>query len=176
MREVWDAYDINGQRLGFELYRDEYANIPDGVYHIVVEIFSFTMDGRVLVTQRHAGKTYPLKWENTGGSVLKGETSVQGAIRELREETGIALTQDQIEYAYTEHGPHALHECFTALIDDDVKITLQDGETIDYKLLPYNEFMEFIRTVAFVDKISESIQNHEKDILDALERIKARTV
>lgn len=36
MREVWDAYDVQGNLLGFDLYRGE--PIPEGVYHLVVEI------------------------------------------------------------------------------------------------------------------------------------------
>jgi len=38
---------------------------------------------------RHPNKKeYSNYWENTGGSVLSGETSKVGAIRELFEETG----------------------------------------------------------------------------------------
>ncbi len=87
MREIWDAYDMRGNKLGFDLYRDE--PVPENIYHIVVEIYVITKNNRILITQRHPDKSYPLKWENTGGSILKGETPIQGAIRELYEETEI---------------------------------------------------------------------------------------
>ena len=171
MREIWDAYDVNGNKLGFDLYRDE--PVPENVYHIVVEIYVVTKNNNVLVTQRHPDKSYPLKWENTGGSILKGETPVHGAIRELYEETGIKVPENQIEFAYKEAGKqHQLYYCFAALVADDVEIKLQDGETIDYKFLPYDQFMDFIRTDMFVDKIRESILRHTHEILAALKKLK----
>ena len=39
--------------------------------------------GQYLISQRSANRpTYPLMWECVGGSVVKGEDSLQGAIRE----------------------------------------------------------------------------------------------
>lgn len=34
-------------------------------------------------------------WETVGGSVLKGENSLQGALREVKEEVGIDLSPDK---------------------------------------------------------------------------------
>lgn len=34
----------------------------------------------------------PLMWECVGGSVLRGESSVDGAVREVKEEVGIDLS------------------------------------------------------------------------------------
>lgn len=45
-------------------------------------------------------KTYPLCWECTGGSVLAGEESLNGAIREVREELGIMLNPFKAEMIY----------------------------------------------------------------------------
>ena len=46
--------------------------------------------GEYLISQRSANRpTFPLMWECVGGSVVKGEDSMQGAIREAKEEVGI---------------------------------------------------------------------------------------
>ena len=46
--------------------------------------------GQYLISQRSANRpTYPLMWECVGGSVVKGEDSLQGAIREAKEEAGV---------------------------------------------------------------------------------------
>ena len=56
--------------------------------------------GQYLLSQRHPQKTYPLCWECTGGSVLAGEDSLNGAIREVREELGIMLNPFKAEMIY----------------------------------------------------------------------------
>lgn len=57
--EIWDAYDSNGKKLDYDLYRDRANLIPEGVYHIVVEIYTVTKDKEILVTQRHPKKHTP---------------------------------------------------------------------------------------------------------------------
>lgn len=48
--------------------------------------------GEYLISQRAADRpTHPLMWECVGGSVLKGENSIDGAVREVQEEVGIRL-------------------------------------------------------------------------------------
>lgn len=148
--EVWDAYDGDGNKLGFDLYRDE--PVPAGAHHIVVKICVISADGKVLVTQRDKRKTSPLKWENTCGSILKGETPVQGAIRELMEETGIDAAEEQFKLAYTEVREPPIYKCFVAYVSGNENIVLQEGETVDYRWLPCDEFFEFIKTDEFEDK------------------------
>ena len=48
--------------------------------------------GEYLITKRSGRRlTYPLMWECVTGSVLKGEESIDGAVREVKEEVGIDL-------------------------------------------------------------------------------------
>lgn len=162
-REIWDAYDKDGNKLGFDQFRDE--PIPEGVYHIVVEIYTVTGNNEVLITQRHQNKAWALKWEVTGGSILKGETPEQGAIRELKEETGIEVTDSDLNfvYSYIYKNVPSIYKCFVVFINkEETKIQLQKGETIDYRYLPYNEFKQFIKTDDYVDCVRERFCAHEK--------------
>ena len=162
-RETWDAYDKCGNKLGFDQFRDE--PIPEGVYHIVVEIYTVTENNEVLITQRHQNKPWPLKWEVTGGSILKDETPEQGAIRELREETGIEVADSDLNfvYSYIYKNVPSIYKCFVVFINEEkTKIQLEEGETIDYCYLPYNEFKEFVRTDDYVDWVRERFYAHEE--------------
>ncbi len=84
------------------------------------------------------------------------ETALESAMRELYEETGLAITEDQIDTTtiYTEH-----YTCFSARHDQDVEKTVTyytailpytdvndlswysewDGEILDKKILPLTE-------------------------------------
>ena len=53
-------------------------------------------DGRVLITQRTAAQSLPLKWEFPGGKVEAGEAPVAALARELREEIGVGVAVGRI--------------------------------------------------------------------------------
>ncbi len=98
--EVWDLYDENKNLTGKTMVRGE--KVPDNYYHLVVHVWIKNSKGEYLISQRAENKTLPLKWECTGGSVLKGETSLEGAIRETKEEVGIDLDKEKGKIVYTE--------------------------------------------------------------------------
>lgn len=91
--ELWDLYTEDRQLTGNTHIRGE--ELPDGAYHLVVHVWIRNRKGEYLISQRSANRpTFPLMWECVGGSILKGETSLQGAIREAKEEVGIDLSDD----------------------------------------------------------------------------------
>lgn len=52
-------------------------------------------DGMILVAQRSALGSLPLKWEFPGGKVEQGETETQALIREIREELSVHIVIEQ---------------------------------------------------------------------------------
>ena len=89
MAELWDVY--TEERVLTGRLQQRGLPIPEGAYHLVVNIWVVREDGRILLTRRDPRKPYGGWWETTGGSVVAGEDSLQGAIRETGEETGICL-------------------------------------------------------------------------------------
>ncbi len=104
-KEMYDACDQAGNPLGYALVRGD--PIPEGVWHLVVEVFSVTAGGRVLVTRRHPDKSWGGYWEYTGGSVLAGERPREAARRELLEETGLTVRTLELYGVYA--GPEEHH-------------------------------------------------------------------
>lgn len=89
MPELWDVYDARRRLTGRVIHRGD-AMKPDD-YHLVVQVWIRNSAGEWLISRRAPDKSMPLKWEPTGGSVLAGEDSLNGALREVREELGIQL-------------------------------------------------------------------------------------
>ena len=54
MVEIWDLYDRDGNKTGetFERGFGNYKNIPEGRYHLVVDILVLHEDGTYLLTKR----------------------------------------------------------------------------------------------------------------------------
>lgn len=85
--EYWDLYDEKRNKLNKVVKRGE--KLKDNEYHIVVNAWIRNSKNEFLITQRAATKKFAFMWECTGGSALKGETSLDAAIREVKEELGI---------------------------------------------------------------------------------------
>ncbi len=92
--EIWDLYSENRELLGKDHIRGE--QLPIDGYHLVVHVWIRNSKGEYLISQRSANRpTYPLMWECVDGSVVKGEDSLQGVLREAKEEVGIDLLPEK---------------------------------------------------------------------------------
>lgn len=145
--EIWDGYQEDGTLAGVDLIRGE--RIPQGLYHLVCDVLVRHRDGDYLLMLRDYNKDiHPGEWESTaGGSALKGENALQCARRELLEETG--LTAGELTEVYREvyYEKNALFYCYVCEVDcDKASVTLQEGETIDYKWLSEREFIDFVNS------------------------------
>ncbi|MBR3873847.1 MAG: NUDIX domain-containing protein [Clostridia bacterium] len=136
--ELWDALDKNGNLTGQMLVRGE--PVPDGLYHLVVSVLVRHTDGTFLLMRRDYNKEgWPGVFEATaGGSAVAGEESLTAAKRELAEETGI--TRGDFSPLYFDRGQHAIYHGY--LCDTDWpkdQITLQEGETVEYRWVTADE-------------------------------------
>ncbi len=99
--ELWDLYTENRIKTGETHIRGN--PLPKNRYHLVVHVWIKDSKGRYLISQRSkTRKVYPLKFESTAGAVLKGENSLQAAIRETKEELGIDLNPSMGKMIFSE--------------------------------------------------------------------------
>jgi L-amino acid N-acyltransferase YncA/isopentenyldiphosphate isomerase len=149
--EDWDIYDVNRFPAGRTMLRGT-PNRP-GDYHIVIHICIFDHDGNMLIQQRAQEKHgWSGKWDFTiGGHVVAGETSRQGAERELREELGITLQLTGAPY-FTINFSDGFDDYY--LIEKDIAlsgITLQKDEVQNVKYASKEEIKKMIADGTFID-------------------------
>ena len=169
--EKWDLYDKDRKPLFRKHQRGKKLNA--GEYHIVVQIWTVNSEGKILLTLRDSSKKdYPNKWENSGGSVLSGETSREGALRELEEETGIVAKEKDLMLLGTYREPHNFFDYY--LLHHDIEcidLRLQVGETVDAKWVTLDELEKMIEDESLAIPIGktylrfkERIQEEVRDI------------
>lgn len=149
--ELWDGYNAQWKKAGVDLVRG--TPIPDGLYHLVAEVVVRHQDGTFLVTRRGEDlPNAPGLWQaGAGGSVCKGESLLEGALRELREETGIVAAALFPLYRVHSEERHAIYGgflCVTGMPKDAVR--LQAGETADYRWLNRMELEVLVASDFFV--------------------------
>ncbi len=155
--EIWDAYDKDFNKISnMMLIREE--PIPDGLFHLVSEIIVKHNDGSYLLMQRDKRKHFGGMWEATaGGSALCGETPLECAVRELREETGIE--SDHLTEIGRVRGYNTLYVEFLCVTDcKKDSIILQDGETIAYKWVSRNELISMKESELVTERMQKFME------------------
>ncbi len=136
--ERWDLFDRQRRPLGRTHERGQ--PLEPGCYHLVAAVCVVDGRGRMLLTLRDKSKpVYPDCWENTGGAVLAGETSLEGALRELQEETGITPNPPALRLLDTAWGASSAVDIYLYSMEGTAQIRLQPGETADYRWVSLEE-------------------------------------
>jgi len=103
-------------------------------------------DGRVLLCQRSAERSYPLEWEFPGGKVEPGESSGDALARELREELGIEavigrLLHEKVSY-YADGGNFAVGYYLVEQWSGEIRNNVfADMEWVELDALPRYEIL-----------------------------------
>jgi 8-oxo-dGTP pyrophosphatase MutT (NUDIX family) len=142
--ELWDLYDKNRRPLNKTHIRGDM--IAQDVYHIIVEIWTVNSKGEILLTLRHPDKEfYPNIWEITCGSAIAGESSLEGAVRELNEETGIAASKEELVLLGTKREGNAFVDTYLVHKDIPIKsLVMQEGETVAARWVTLQKLDEMI--------------------------------
>jgi isopentenyldiphosphate isomerase len=139
--EYWDLYSKNRVKLGKLHKRGD--SFTDGTYHIVVNIWIVNSNSEVLIAQRHTKKElWGGLWEcSASGSVLAGENSLQGALRETYEEIGVSLSAADMVLLETIIRKHDFRDTFLVRKDIDIKdLIFHPDEVINAKWVTEQEY------------------------------------
>ena len=151
--EIWDLYNENRELLGKDHVRGE--QLPIDGYHLVVHVWIRNSKGEYLISQRSANRpTYPLMWECVGGSVVKGEDSLQGAIREAKEEVGVDLMPKNGQVLFTKTRKIIEGKIFNDIMD--VWLFDYDGDASGNMRKTYD------KAVSAITNIEEGMKQRKK--------------
>ncbi|MBQ2048806.1 MAG: NUDIX hydrolase [Spirochaetales bacterium] len=142
--ELWDIYDINKNRTGRTMVRNDWT-MAEGDYYLSVLGVIRIPDGRFLITRRAMDKAWaPGWWEIPGGGVKAGESSFQAVCREVLEETGVDVSHAEGGYRFCYHRENKGQNYIVDIYRFEMNITeadirLQTDEDIDGRFATADE-------------------------------------
>lgn len=155
MNEYFDVLNSNGEYTNDTASREECHK--KGLYHKAVVVIVLSTDNKKVLLQKRSAnkKLWPNLWDITaGGHVLSGELGYEAVIRETKEEIGIDIKKEELEFIGTTTSEtikgdiinRHFNEYFIVHKDIDINdITLQEEEVQDIKWLEKEEVIRRIK-------------------------------
>ena len=161
--EFNDIYDENRNLTG-KIHKRGTPWQP-GEYGVVVCVWVYDGKGHVLLTRRAKEKSFAGTWENSGGAVQAGETSLQAIVRELYEETGIQAKPEEFELLGTDKDRNMFydHYCLKKCVSLK-EIKLLPGETDDVMWASFGKVHWMIRSGKICKIIGSQFRRQEKEL------------
>ena len=137
----------------------------EGICHGISAVALIDNNGHLLIQKRSFNKdTEPSKWDLSGaGHININESSVDAAIRELYEETGIKVNSEDIKLIDTYLNKVKIsgdcfinHYTYLFIVQKDIdlnNINIQESEVSDIKLINKDQYIELINNNEFVEAI-----------------------
>ena len=150
LEEFIDIVTKEGKPTGTSAPKSEIHS--KGYYHHTVHIWLYTKAGEILLSQRSATKVIcPLLWDvSVAGHIDAGEPMLTAAVREMREEIGLEMAEQNLEkigvfkcFQSYDNGimDNEFHNTFISEFNQDLsKLELQKDEVEAVKLVSLEEF------------------------------------
>lgn len=161
MEELLDIWDEKGNPTG-RVCKKSKAHI-EGLFHPTVHIWFYTPTPTLLLQKRGANKqTFPNLWDvSVAGHVAAGESIIEGAIREVKEEIGLTIYSDNLQLIDVRKNinkfPNGITDCeFQHVFLSELKINAQN-------LQIQKEEVEAVRLFTF-DEIHTCIEQKHPEL------------
>lgn len=170
--ELWDLRDARGRLLGRTHPRG--TKLPPGSYHAVVGVWTLHRpSASILTTRRSENKDlYPATWETTSGAVIAGESPIQGAAREVREEVGLPCQASDLLPLGRLQVYESLVYVFVFLYDGPQEVArILPSEISAYAWLTLEELEEKIANAELMPPLLLQIRAFRSSLLSYLSQI-----
>lgn len=136
--ELLDVFNENNEYLGYSVERLKVHE--ENLWHHHVSAWIMNYDGKILLQQRALNKKKnPGKWAKTGGHVDSGETCEESIKREVYEEIGLEVKDNEIEnieiFKSTNPNEHYFsygYIFFTDNKEEDFKLQKEEVNAVKY--------------------------------------------
>lgn len=158
-----DIYDADRKNTG----RVHLRGTPweKGEYGLVVCVWVYDGQGRILLTRRAPQKSYAGTWENSGGAAKAGEDSLTAIQRELFEETGIQAEKNQFRFLRTTQDKNAFFDHYCLFWKGEVEdIVLLPGETDGVQWCSFEQIHGMIEKKEICSIIAEQFLMEESTL------------
>lgn len=162
--DIQDVYNDKKEFTGIKKTRNEFN---EDEYSMSTFIWIINDDGKLLVQMRSLkDDNKPGTWGITGGAVDAGESSLMASVRELREELGLVINQDELIFVASERRKRKFFEYYMLnsnininelrLQKDEVErvewITLEEYEKNISNALNFQLFKNFYNNIYLPEK------------------------
>ena len=161
--EYIDIVDENNNPIG--KVKEKQQAHEDGNFHRTAHVWIINDKNELLLQKRSASKkTHPNCWDISGaGHIKAGESVVDGAIRELKEELGVEVEEKDLQYIATiksTKNPKNMEFQYVYLLNCNKEIEeyiFEDNEVSEVKYIFYKDLEKMVE-----EKI-EGLLIHEEE-------------
>ncbi|WP_296386788.1 NUDIX domain-containing protein [Winogradskyella sp.] len=156
MDEYIDIVTKKGQPTGKSALKSEAHK--NGWYHNTIHLWLFTKKGEILLQQRsHKKAIFPLLWDvSVAGHIDAGESFIEAALRETKEEIGLHLKPKNLkkigvflhETCYNDGSiqDNEFHNVYISELNVKLnQLTPQEAEVEALKLVSFNQFKQLLK-------------------------------
>ena len=166
--EYLDILDENGNKTGEKKLRSDVHS--KGYWHKGIHIWIINSKKELLVQRRSANKdVYPNKlYISVAGHPVSGEDEIESIKREFKEEIGIEINKNKLEYLFTfaqkvvendgKFLDNQFYDVYLVEMDLDItKLKLQEDEVSEVMNIYYRDFEKIIKNK------NKDIVNHPEE-------------
>lgn len=167
--EILDVYDEHFQRTGKTVIRR--TPLGENEFILCTHILIQDMNGKFLIQKRSDTKpTRPGEWDITAGAVDAGEDSRMAAIREAKEEVGLDIPEDQMQFLFRDCIHGAYHEAWYVqmpfTLDDCI---MQESEVQDLRMVTAEELLVILeqfphRSEAYKQEMRKFLRKFSREL------------
>ena len=146
--EYLQVFNKDKKALDEKVLREDKYKLPDGKYFMIVLIFIMNSEGKFLMQKTSKSRNSCIA--TTGGHVSYGDTGLITVFKEAKEELGLDLDTNEIQYIDTLIFKNGIEEIYFVNKDIDINTLTIQKEEVDYvEWFTVDEIKELINKKEF---------------------------